>query len=197
MYHYAGNNPVCYIDPDGRELDATFEVTSYEKTKDGWTAYGTLTVTDRDTNETVSANAYSGGRGRDSDGVSLPIPIGEYEILSPTEIGYRLEAVDSNKGNDIIDGTNPEQGNIRLHKPGAGLSYGCIGVATDGEWKNVEKIISETSIAISKVDRFRGLSSIQITKYGNLTVTQNKSIVYRDLYASKQYRQEYVHQRMK
>ena len=35
LYHYAANNPVKYTDPDGREVDATFEVTSYEKTNDG------------------------------------------------------------------------------------------------------------------------------------------------------------------
>ncbi len=78
-----------------------------------------------------------------------------------------------------------------------GLSYGCIGVATGREWKNVKNIISETSTAISRVDRLQGLSFIKITKYGNLVVTQNKSIVYCDLYAPKQYRQEYIHQRMK
>lgn len=57
---------------------------------DGTTAHGKLTVTDRDTGESVVVNAYSGGRGRDSeDGVSLPLPLGEYDVLSPTHIGYR------------------------------------------------------------------------------------------------------------
>lgn len=130
MYHYAGNNPVKYTDPDGREVDVTFEVTSYEKTSDGWTAHGKLTLTDRDTGESVTVNAYSGGRGVAEDGVSLPISLGEYEILTSTSIGYRLEAKDSNQGNDLIDGTSPAQGNLRLHAPGGGLSYGCIGVAT-------------------------------------------------------------------
>lgn len=84
------NNPVKYVDPDGREVDITFEVTHYEETKDGTTAHGKLTVTDRDTGESVVVNAYSGGRGRDSeDGVSLPLPLGEYDVLSPTHIGYR------------------------------------------------------------------------------------------------------------
>ena len=98
-----------YTDPDGRELDVTFEVTSYEKTNDGWAAHGKLTLMDRDTGESVTVNAYSGERGVAEDGVSFPIPLGEYEILAPTSICYRLEAKDSNQGNDLIDGTSPAQ----------------------------------------------------------------------------------------
>lgn len=49
------------MDPDGREVDITFEVTSYEKTSYGWMAKGILTVTDRDTKKSISVNAYSGG----------------------------------------------------------------------------------------------------------------------------------------
>lgn len=204
LYHYAANNPVKYTDPDGREVDATFEVTSYEKTNDGWTAHGKLTLTDRDTGESVTVNAYSGGRGVAEDGVSLPIPLGEYEILAPTSIGYRLEAKDSNllasgenQGNDLIDGTSPAQGNLRLHAPCGGLSYGCIGVATVDEWRSVQNLILNTSQSTSKVDRLKGLLSIDITKYGDLKVIQSQKIMIRDMYAPKESRQNYVHQRMR
>ena len=197
LYHYAANNPVKYTDPDGREVDATFEVTSYEKTNDGWTAHGKLTLTDRDTGESVTVNAYSGGRGVAEDGVSLPIPLGEYEILAPTSIGYRLEAKDSNQGNDLIDGRSPAQGNLRLHAPCGGLSYGCIGVATVDEWRSVQNLILNTSQSTSKVDRLKGLLSIDITKYGDLKVIQSQEIMIRDMYAPKESRQNYVHQRMR
>ena len=63
-----------YVDPDGREVDITFEVTSYEKTSYGWMAKGILTVTDRDTKKSISVNAYSGGLDADhEDGVSWGI----------------------------------------------------------------------------------------------------------------------------
>jgi len=178
-YHYAGNNPVKYVDPDGREVDIVFTVKSYEETiirtsdgriVNGLTAHGELTVTDRDSGDSVTVNAYSGGRG-EINGVSLPIPTGEYEILSPTEIGYRLEALDYNRGNDRIDGTNPLQSNIRLHAPGRGLSFGCIGVATNDEWQAVNGLLENTNTGTSSVQRHGGLWLQQSTKYGNLTVT--------------------------
>lgn len=197
MYHYAANNPIKYTDPDGREVDIIFEITDYEKTHDGYTAFGKLTVTDQDTNESVIVNAYSGGRGRASDGVSLPIPLGEYEVLEPTKIGYRLEAIDSNKGNDIIDGTKPEQGNVRLHRPGSGLSYGCIGVATQEEWEQVKDMISNTRKSVSKVDKWRGLSSTTVVKYGNLVVRQSREFMYKQQYAPDKYKKSYIQQSMK
>ena len=83
-----------------------------------------------------------------------------------------------------------------MHAPGGGLSYGCIGVATVGEWKSVQKLLSNTSQSTSKVDRFKGLLSINIQKYGDLTVTQSQKITVRDRYAPKDCRQKYIHQRM-
>ena len=170
VYHYSANNPVKYVDPDGRQLDITFTIKSYEETEDGLTAHGELTITDRDTGETLIVNAYSGGRGTTADGLSLPIPLGSYKILEPTAIGYRLEAEDILPGSDRIDITNPQQSNIRLHGPGTGLSYGCIGVATTSEWEAVSNMITNTNTGISTVQRYRGLSFLRHTKYGNLSV---------------------------
>jgi len=148
-----------------------FVVKSYEETKDGLTAHGELTITDRNSGKTMTVNAYSGGRGRYSqDEVSLPIPIGNYEILSPTNIGYRLEALDFKPGNDIIDRTNPSQGNIRLHGPGSGLSYGCLAVKTPDEWTSVQEMFSNTQTGTSIIQRYGGLWFQKATKYGNLIV---------------------------
>ena len=176
VYHYGANNPIKYVDPDGREVDIIFTIKSYEETKDGVTAHGELTVTDRDTGESITVNAYSGGRGSSESGVSLPLPIGSYEILTPTNIGYRLEALDSNRGNDFIEGTDPYQGNIRLHRPGAGLSYGCIGVATNDEWQSVQNMLTNTQKGSSTIQRYRGLWMQQTTKFGNLAVRVDENI---------------------
>jgi hypothetical protein len=37
------------VDPDGRELDIVFTIRSYVETREGLTAYGELTITDKDT----------------------------------------------------------------------------------------------------------------------------------------------------
>jgi hypothetical protein len=156
------------------EVDMIFVVTNYEKTSDGLTARGRLTVIDRDTKTSVTVDAYSGGIGHDlDDGVSLPIPIGKYEILSPTAVGFRLEAIDENHGNDLIEGTNPEQGNLRLHGPGA--TYGCLAVSTIDEWASVESMLDATNKGSSSVDRFGGIFSQKIEKFGNLMVVVSSS----------------------
>jgi hypothetical protein len=173
---------VRYIDPDGRELDITFEITSYEKTTEGVRAYGLLTVTDRDTGRSITVNAYSGGVGHAKDGVSLPIPVGNYEVLDPTSVGYRLEAMDYSQGDDIVNLTNPEQGNLRLHGPGRGLSYGCIGVATIEEWNSVQEMFQKTSVGSSQVHYRGGLRRIDIGKFGNLSVVQNEKVRNNDVY---------------
>jgi hypothetical protein len=182
VYHYAGNNPVTLVDPDGRELDITFEITSYEKTNEGVRAYGLLTVTDRNTGVNITVNAYSGSIGQAEDGVSLPVPVGNYEVLDPARVGYRLETMDYNQGNDIVDLTNPKQENLRLHGPGRGLSYGCIGVATTGEWNSVQQMFQTTSVGSSQVQYRADLRRIDTGKYGNLSVVQNEQVKNNDVY---------------
>jgi hypothetical protein len=44
-----------------------------------------------------------------------------------------LEARDANYGNDIVDGTNPQQDLLRLHGPGR--SYGCLNIADNDIWQ--------------------------------------------------------------
>lgn len=82
---YCRNNPVKFVDRTGKEIEAVFEVNKYIQTDYGWMAYGILTLVDNEKNQSIMIDAYSGGKGRASDGVSLPLPLGEYDI-SLTEI---------------------------------------------------------------------------------------------------------------
>lgn len=193
-----------YVDPDGREVDITFEVTSYEQTSYGWMAKGILTVTDRDTKKSISVNAYSGGLDADhEDGVSLPIPLGEYDILEHggNSNFFRLEAKDSCYGNDQVDGIKTPQGTIRLHYRGA--TYGCISVEMNyrsEEYTNFMNFIKGTStstVTVMSKSRNPFKTKEDLTKYGTLYVFQSKSIATNDLYAPEQYKQEYTHQRMR
>jgi hypothetical protein len=175
LYHYAGNNPVKHTDPDGKEVDAAFEVTSCQITKDGVMASGKLTVTDRDTGETLTVDAYSGGKRQASDGVSLPVLQGEYEILEPTPIGYRLESVDIDQGNDIVDGVNPCQELLRLHGPGN--TCGCLSATDRNDYAKIDGLLQNTEKSSSTVDYigrnfFHGPNETT-TKYGNLNVVDN------------------------
>ena len=79
-----------------------------------------------DSGNSMSVDAYSGGYGVDhEDGVSLPAPLGNYDILEQggNPQFLRLEANDSNYGNDQVDGVSISQDSIRLHYKG--YTYGC------------------------------------------------------------------------
>jgi hypothetical protein len=181
VYHYAGNNPVKYVDPDGLEVDAVFEVTRLEVKFWGIRAYGNLTITDKDSGESITVKAYSGGSYNFSSSVSLPIPLGEYDILKMTpNNGFRLEARDSNYGNDIVDGLNTTQSLLRLHGPGR--TFGCLSVANRGDWRGENGVIAilnktQTSDVDVASKSARGLSNFFLgtketqVKYGTLKVT--------------------------
>lgn len=156
----------------------------------------------------MSVDAYSGGYGVDhEDGVSLPAPLGNYDILEQggNPQFLRLEANDSNYGNDQVDGVSISQDSIRLHYKG--YTYGCISVELDYESKEYSDfmgLIKGTSTSTVSVNsKYQNklarifLKNEKITKYGTLQITQSKSIQYRDLYAPKQISNKYIHQRMK
>jgi RHS repeat-associated protein len=184
-YHYAGNNPVKLVDPDGREIDATFEITSYEKTDYGTTARGVLTITDKDTGETITAEAYSGGILSASDDTSLPLPLGEYEILDQGKRDgfYRLEPLDYNYGNDKADGLEPEQWTLRLHGPGA--TYGCLAVADRAKFNQIDNMLKRTSksqAVVNYIGRIPFKKTETIIKFGNLTVVDNSPVPIKRIY---------------
>jgi len=180
-YHYAGNNPVKYVDPTGREIDAFFVITHYERTEDGITAHGILTVTCRDSGEIISTPAFTGGVGRDlRDGVSLPLPLGEYKILDRAgkTDRYRLEPMDYNPGNDIADGLFPVQEEMRLHGYGTGQTFGCLSVINDSDFNDINIMLQNTSKSTMNVySRYRNpikrlLNPVEtLTQYGTLTIS--------------------------
>ncbi|MCR5612455.1 hypothetical protein [Treponema sp.] len=157
--------------------------------------------------KTISVDAYSGGKGVASDGVSLPLPLGIYDILEQKKETYyfRLEAKDSDYGNDYVDGVPIEQEAIRLHYQGA--TYGCLCVDLDkesAEYSDLMDLIKNTTTSkVSVHSKYTNkfikffFRKESVIKFGSLSVIQSKGIVYQDLYAPKQYKPKYKHQRIK
>jgi RHS repeat-associated protein len=184
-YHYAGNNPVKYVDPTGKELRINFFVTEItENTEGGRTAKGYIIVSNMDTKKSFRIdNVASGGQGRsDFAKRSEPAPFGTYDILDKTPghgdgLYQRLEAHDGNYGDDKIDfeGQN-EHSLVRLHYAGSGATWGCISVPDDDAEKiQVEMENTSTSKvhvdskSTYKIKRFFFPRESQ-TKYGEIRV---------------------------
>jgi hypothetical protein len=137
LYHYAGNNPLKYTDPDGKEVKIVLFITKIEPSIIGKTAMGTITVTDLDTGNSLAATFVSGGRPYGDH-----IPTGDYTVLQPNKAGhYRLEARDTNYGDDAVGMTGQSQ--IRLHGTGSGRTMGCVSVAGDDNWKKIDSLNEE------------------------------------------------------
>lgn len=124
-YEYANNNPNRFIDPDGREVKATYDLRT-----------GVLTVRDLDNGHQVFVNAESGGKP-----FGEPIELGSYDILDHPDSDYlRLEPIDSSYGDDKSKTGRTE---FRLHRPG--MTWGCIAVCTSKEWTKIRSLIRSTS----------------------------------------------------
>ena len=156
LFAYVKLNPINAIDPLGLLVDVTYN-----------SATGYLTVTDRDTGQTITAKAESGGKP-----FGDPIPTGQYEILDQARNPdfFRLDPLDSNPRNDVHDATGRNL--FRLHGPGA--TIGCIACTDQEKWKQIRDLIKNTS-TISVTDnsvpwwKFWGRD---ITKYGELNVCE-------------------------
>jgi RHS repeat-associated protein len=170
VYHYAGNNPVKYVDPDGREVKIVIIINKIDSSAIGKTATGTITVTDLDTGCAAMAAFVSGGKPYGDH-----IPLGDYNILQPNSRGqYRLEALDSNYGDDAIEGTDQSQ--IRLHGTGSGRTIGCVSVVGDDNWEKINSLINETSTTVDAVPVLNQWlpwnkgETEDLTNFGTLTV---------------------------
>ena len=144
---------------------------------------------------------YYGARYLDpEDGVSLPLPLGEYRILEREgrDGFYRLEAVDSLFGNDAVEGLEISQGKIRLHGPG--LTYGCLAIDSRESFNMVADIINNTKKTKARVDyngRNPFVSKETLVQFGTLKVIQSKEIEMFNLFAPRSATNKSKHQRMR
>jgi hypothetical protein len=168
LYQYCGNNPVNWTDPSGLLVDVV-----YRKDRNN-PNNGTISVTDRDTGESVTVPGYSGNRPM---GNGDPIPDGVYDVLGqPWDEQYRLDAKDSSPRDDVGQ-QNGGRKYLRLHHPGRGRSAGCIAPNTEADWRRIDSLIARTRIENTDDRTSHWWHSIfppantDITRYGDLTVT--------------------------
>ncbi len=107
-----------------------------------------------------------------------PIENGNYDILDhPDKNKLRLEANDSNYGNDIHDPTGRDL--FRLHEPGR--TVGCIAAKCTDEWESTRDVVRNTSSTTVEVNsksrnpfapkkrrlKIRDLKSYRVIKWRN------------------------------
>ena len=144
------------IDPLGLLVDVVYAKSS-----------GRLTITDRDTGESATIAAESGGKP-----FGPPIPNGPYEILEQARRPdtYRLDPKDAQPRDDTDSATG--RTHFRLHKPGR--TIGCIAAKDSEEWARARDLIERTRTETVE-DNFRPWwkfwgKAERIRKYGDLTV---------------------------
>jgi RHS repeat-associated protein len=183
VYHYAGNNPVKYVDPDGRILRITFFVTEIIKNEDGGrTATGFMTVYNTNTRKTFRIdNVESGGLGPTSDTRNSEFaPFGTYDILETTPnhegaLYQRLEAHDKNYGDDKVSFKGQKNHSlIRLHYKGSGSTWGCISVKDEDAKEILEEMNNTNTARVEVNSKSRNprkwFSKESQIKYGELTI---------------------------
>jgi hypothetical protein len=159
-YHYSNNSPYVFVDPDGREVRAIYNLRT-----------NVLSVRDVEKNISLEVKAESGGKPWGD-----PIPPGSYDILGhPDPDFFRLEPVDAHYGDDTRDSDGRDK--FRLHRPGR--TIGCVAVCEPDDWRSIEQLIHATRAATAEVlsksrNPFRKKNTETIPWYGNLVVIKGK-----------------------
>ena len=156
-YVYVRNDPVNRMDPLGLLVQGFYDKST-----------GLLTVTDLDTNQTITINAESGGKP-----FGDPIPNGMWDILeqqrNPAE--FRLDKQDRTPYDDVDDATG--RSHFRVHRPGR--TVGCVAAKDSDEWSKLYNFISNTSTT-TVPDNFKPwwklwpTQSQSLRNFGTLTV---------------------------
>lgn len=175
-YAYVGGNPIGNRDPFGLLVDIVLDTKTNQ-----------LTITDRDTGQTKTMEAFTGGKASRDGSIQspgehpqIPAPAGSYIIVdnpNPTpghEDWYGLFKDDDRIDDYFVDQDNERSG-VRLHK--GGLSYGCVTVnkyqyAADQKWNDMRRIINGTStesIEFIKGPHFWNPTG-KTKSYGTLTI---------------------------
>ena len=177
LYGACGNDPVTLIDPVGLLVTAVLD-----------TKNNTLTITDNDTKESITAQAFTGGYVRVKDGAIIspgespqtPAPLGTYNIVdnpnpSPQKSDWYGLFKQDILINDYCFDCLKERDGIRLHL--GSLSHGCVTVSesqadAEKKWKKIREIINNTKkerIRFTK-GRWFFTEEGETTKYGTLII---------------------------
>lgn len=174
--HHVKSNPARFADPWGLLVDAELN-----------TATNTINFTDRDTGETVTAEAFTGGQaGSDgslnfpSEGKYRPAPPGTYDIVdNPNPVEGRMDWYGLFKQDDrpddyFLDEEQLRDG-VRLHR--GQTSFGCVTVNQHqadarAKWRAIRALLAKTKKGEME---FRAgphwwNSTSTTTVYGSLTI---------------------------
>lgn len=139
-----------------------------------------------DTNEMLHIpDVMSGGMSGNEENNTHNAPFGNYDILERVDthpgfdLFHRLEPIDSKYGNDIADfpdNKNGEQGTLRLHKKGNGVTYGCVSIPEEYESAVLNMFESTSKSKVSVNTKYRNpfkkffKPTEDLTKYGTLKI---------------------------
>jgi hypothetical protein len=151
------------------------------------TSTNTITITDSDTNPTITADAFTGGKvnpdGTITPGTAppyTPAPKGDYIIVDNPNPGPGKEDwyglfKDDDRIDDYFDDNGTQRGGVRLHK--GGISHGCVTVSKEQDqaeelWRKIRDAIAKTKTENQQFIKgphwWNGTGST--TKYGTLTI---------------------------
>lgn len=163
-----------YVDTLGLLVCATFDREN-----------GTFTISDEDTQETITVVANSGGRFNQENGMwvpgngdslQLPIPAGEWVLVSdlhgdPENPWYGLFKKDIMLNDRFYDDElKKDRTGVRLHL--GLLSYGCITIRKDQQdkWKRIMEMIARTKSRGSFSYGRNPFNRTTVIDYGTVTV---------------------------